>query len=113
MRPVIGLIDLLYWAPVPRKGSRGEAILAKSVLPQRKNPGRAGRSSQPQYNEATSGEESDTKTPPGSWKVSGRSRWLDWSTDLEERKVYGAELMSGHGILSSLWLVKTILMFTS
>ena len=99
MHRVIDLVNVLYWVPVPTEGSKGEAIRAKLAPQKCKNPERAGRSSQPQYAEATSGEESPP-TPTQAWKSSKRSRGVDWLAfaNLEERKAYGTALMSGHGI---------------
>lgn len=104
MRRVVELVDLLYWVPVPTKGSKGYTILAERALLKRKNPERAGRSSQPQYAETTSDEEGGMKgspTPSKAWKMSKRSRRLDWlaDADVETRKAYGSALMSGHGTL--------------
>jgi hypothetical protein len=101
MRRVVELVDLLYWDPVPTKGSKGYTMLAERSLLKRKNPERAGRSSQPQYTETTSDEEGGMGSPSPSkaWKMSKRSRRLDWlaDADVETRKAYGSALMSGHG----------------
>jgi hypothetical protein len=107
-RRVVELVDLLYWEPVPTKGSKGYAILAKRAHLKRKNPERAGRSSQPQDTETTSGGESEMEglpTPTKASKLSKRSRRLDWlaGADLETRKAYGSALMSGHGTPSLLF----------
>jgi hypothetical protein len=109
MRRVVELVDLLYWEPVPTKGSKGYAILAKRAHLKRKNPERAGRSSQPQYTETmSSGEEGEMEclpTPTKASKLSKRFRRLDWlaDADLETRKAYGSALMSGHGTPSLLF----------
>jgi len=44
MHCVLELVNLLYWKPVPTKGSQGEVIRAQMATLTRKNPGRAGRS---------------------------------------------------------------------
>jgi hypothetical protein len=94
MRRVVELVDLLYWAPVPTKGSKGEAILAERALLRHNNPEGARR-----Y--LTSGGESGEGPPiPIAWKWSGRSRRLAAYADLETRKAYGSALMSGHDKLS-------------
>ena len=105
MRRVVELVNLLYWVPVPTKGSKGYAILAERALLKRKNPERAGRSSQPQYTETISGEEGGVKGPSKALKLSKRFRRLEWlaSADLETRKAYGSALMSGHGTPSLLF----------
>ena len=99
MRRVVELVDLLYWVPVPTKGSKGYTI--KLARLKRKNPERAGRSSQPQYSETMSDEEGGMAlpTPSEAWKMSKRRRRLDWlaDADVETRKAYGTALMSGHG----------------
>jgi hypothetical protein len=96
------LSTFLYWVPVPAKGSKGYTILAERALLKRKNPERAGRSSQLQCTETTSDEEGGmegSQTPRKAWKMSKRSRRLDWlaDVDVETRKAYGSALMSGHG----------------
>ena len=88
MRRVIELVDLLYWTPVPTKGSEGYAIVAE----------RAPLKS----TEAASDEEGGMEgspTPSKASKVSKRSRRLPWpaDADLETRKAYGTALMCGHG----------------
>ncbi|KAF8344504.1 hypothetical protein F5887DRAFT_1075330 [Amanita rubescens] len=103
MRRVVELVDLLYWVPVPTEGSKGYAMQTQRAFMKRKNPERAGRSSQPQYTEITSDEEGGIKslpTPTEVWKLAKRSRWIDWLAfpDVESRKAYGSALMSGHDI---------------
>lgn len=99
MRCVSELVDLLYWVPVPTKGSKGHTILAERALLKRKHRERAGR---PQYTETVSDEEGGMGllTPSKAWKMSKRSRQLDWlaDADVETRKAYGSALMSGHDI---------------
>ena len=46
MRRVVELVNLLYRAPVPTKGSKGYAIRAERALLKRKNSDMAGRSSE-------------------------------------------------------------------
>ena len=108
MRRVVELVDLLYWVPVPTEGSKGYAMQTQRAFMKRKNPERAGRSSQPQYTETTSDEEGGIKglpTPTEAWKLAKRSRRIDWLTfpDVESRKAYGSALMSGHGTPSLLF----------
>jgi hypothetical protein len=40
MHRTITLVDLLYWKPVPEKGSRGEEVVAEMLASRRKNPPR-------------------------------------------------------------------------
>jgi hypothetical protein len=102
MRRVVELVDLLYWAPVPTKGSKGEEIRAERMLLKRKNPERAGRSSEPQYAEMSS-EESGMEDSLTLAKSSRGFRRLDWLPDVEARRAYGSALMCGHGIPSFLF----------
>ena len=102
MRRVIELVDLLYWTPVPTKGSEGYAIVAERALLKREKSEIAGRSSQPQGTEAASDEERETEgslTANKAGKMSKRSRQLPWPTDadLKTRKAYGTALLCGHG----------------
>ena len=110
MHHVIELVDLLYWVPVPTKGSKGEAILAERAALKRKNPGRSGRPSRIQYasvEESLNGESGEEDPPMAAtaWKLSKRSRRLDSLpyADSETRKAYGSALMSGHGTSSLLF----------
>jgi hypothetical protein len=105
MRRVVELVDLLYWVPVPTKGSKGSAILAEWALLKCKSPERARRSSQPQYTETISGEEGGVEGPSKPLKSSKHFRRLDWlaSADLDTWKAYGSALMSGHGTSSLLF----------
>ena len=104
MRCVIELVDLLYWKPVPYKGSKGDEILAQRALLKRKKPERTGTSSKPQYTETLSGQESGIECPSTTkaWKSSRRLRRLDWlaDADLETR---GLMEVSGYGAPSLLF----------
>ena len=107
MHRVIELVSLLYWVPVPTKGSKGHTIFAERGHLKRKHPERAGRPFQSQYTETASDEEGrmDLPTPSEAWKTSKHPRrQLDWlaDADLETRKAYGSYLMSGHGTPSIL-----------
>ena len=102
MRRIIELVDLLYWAPVPTKGSKGYTIVAERALLKREKSEEAGRSSQSQGTEAASDEEDGMEgspTPSNASKMPKRSRRLPWpaNADLETRKAYGTALMCGHG----------------
>ena len=99
MRHVVELVDLLYWEPVPAKGSVGEALQAERSL-QHKNTERVAKASQLPYTEMASGEES----PPGLTQASKslgchRQIWRSLAST-EERKAYATTLMCGHGIYS-------------
>ncbi len=103
MRRTMGLVDLLYWKPVPKKGSRGEEVMAKRLAGRRKNPQRAARSDPKTAIERESSEESMIQEPTasGSHAVLSRRSRLRWlaDVDLETRMAYGRALMSGHGML--------------
>jgi hypothetical protein len=119
MHRTADLIDLLYWTPVPTKGSKGEAIAARIQASRRRNSGRAARADPAELEsreevgmEGTQDDNVQTfgspqsyevKTPPGVWTPEGRRRELQWlaSADLEARKAYGRALMSGHGVFFS------------
>ena len=98
MDRVIELVELLYWVPKPHEGSRGEAEAAIRTATRRMGPGRAGRSSQPQYKETSSGEERGVEGLPGGWNAPARFTGFDWSTPMQERKAYVSSLICGHGI---------------
>lgn len=102
MRRTMHLVNILYWQPAPKKGSRGGKAMAKRPAGRRQNPPRTER---PDPTE--SGEESMTvddqemQIPSDSHVVSShrsRPRWLA-GADLETRMAYGRALMSGHGML--------------
>jgi len=104
MRRTMDLVDLLYWKPVPKKGSRGAKLMAKRLAGRRKNPPRAGRSDSKTAIERESSEESiiqEMPIPSRSHAVSSRRSRLRWlaDVDLETRIAYGRALMSGHGML--------------
>ena len=102
MRRVVELVDLLYWAPVPTKGSKGYTIVAERALLKHEKSERAGGSSQTQGTEAVSDEEGGMEgslTPSKASKMPKRSRRLPWpaDADLKTRKAYGTALLCGHG----------------
>jgi len=122
MHRTADLIDLLYWRPIPTKGSKGEAIAARIQASRRRNSGRAAKADPAEFIERESSEEvemedtqdddvqtlgspqsHEVKAPPGVWTPERRRRELQWlaSADLEARKAYGRALMSGHGVFSS------------
>jgi hypothetical protein len=89
MHLTVELVDLLYWNPVPTKGSQGEVEFAKIMKYCQRSPPRT--------------------TSPGTMKTIERGSseergkyGLPADLDLEARKAYGRALMSGHGVLSSL-----------
>lgn len=108
MHLTIALVDLLYWKPVPTKGSPGEAVLAEMVNYRRKNPQRTRRPDPVKTMERGLSEEremvgdDEVDNLSGSRSNSGHRRKFCWpaDTDLETRKAYGRALMSGHGMLS-------------
>jgi hypothetical protein len=107
MHLTIELVDLLYWKPVPTKGSRGEALLAKRVNTSRKNPLRTMRPDSAKTMERGSSEEremmgdDEVDNLSRSRSNSGHHRKFCWTadTDIETLKAYGRALMSGHGAL--------------
>ena len=76
----VELVDLLYWKPVPTKGSQGEAVFIKRMKHQRD-------------------EEMNTSTKSQSNLRHNRRFGLPANMDHKTRKAYGRALMSGHGVL--------------
>lgn len=103
MRRTMHLVRLLYWKPVPKKGSWGAKVMAKKLAGRRKNPPRAARSDPKTTIERESSESifQEMPIPSGSHAVSSRHDRLRWlaDVDLETRIAYGRALMSGHGML--------------
>jgi len=110
MQLTIELVDLLYWKPVPTKGSSGEAVFAEMIKYRRRNPPRTTR---PDTAKIIERESRDEREIVGDEEVdnltSSRSnlrhkRKFSWPADmdLETRKAYGRALMSGHGMSPSL-----------
>jgi hypothetical protein len=90
----IELVQLLYWKPAPKKGSKGEKVLAAVLSSSRKKPPRSSRADQGKTTEGSSKKRGrDTEMdPPGK-----HQKFADM--DLEARIAYGMMLMSGHGML--------------
>jgi hypothetical protein len=107
MRRTMHLVDLLYWQPAPKKGSRGAKVMAKRLAGRRENSPRTAGPDPMKAIERESSEESmivddqEMQIPSDSRAVSGRRSRLRWlaGVDLETRMAYGRALMSGHGIL--------------
>jgi hypothetical protein len=85
MHLTIELVDLIYWKPVPTKGSQGEAIVEMDKRRQRNTVG-----------------EIDDLTRSRRSGVAIRRKFANMN--LETRKAYGRGLMSGHGTLPSFHL---------
>jgi hypothetical protein len=106
MHRTMDLVNLLYWEPVPKKGSPGEAALASWMDGRQKNSPHAARPG-PITTEGDPGEENriqDRPIPSGLHAKAirrHRHRWLA-DVDLETRMAYGRALMSGHGTLEFL-----------
>jgi hypothetical protein len=97
------LVELLYWQPIPTKGSKGESIYAATFSSRRRNPDRMSRPDPTRIVEMSSEEEGaeDSQIPSSSLTPS-RRRKFEWPADmdLEARMAYGRAMMSGHGMLS-------------
>jgi hypothetical protein len=107
MYRTIHLVDLLYWQPVPEKGTHGAKVVAKRLASRRNNPVAPTR---PDPAKAIGGESSEERiiegdqemqTTSGFYAGSSRRSRLHWlaEVDLETRMAYGRALMSGHGTL--------------
>ncbi|OBZ66139.1 hypothetical protein A0H81_13737 [Grifola frondosa] len=114
MHHTMELVELLYWKPVPTKGSAGEQEVARTLqhdMTQKRNLSQSGRSGPVRSTKrGVSGEremavdeqglrmegELDTTQfpPPGASRHQRREWWIN--TDLETRMAYGRALMSGH-----------------
>jgi len=100
MQRTIDLVDLLYWEPVPKKGSRGAAVVANRLARRRKNPSRDKRPDPETVIESPSEESitQETPIPSSSHDLSsprGIVRYLA-DVDMETLKAYGRALMCGH-----------------
>lgn len=73
MHLTVKLVDLLYWKPVPTKGSPGEPVFIKETKYHQRNLSRT--------------------------RQSNKRFDFPADMDLETRKAYGRALMSGHGVL--------------
>jgi hypothetical protein len=107
------LIELLYWKPIPTKGSRGEMEVARKSATRRRNAERSGRPSREKNIERESSEgmetvdgedtvmEEDAQNPCHNLTTSKHRKKFHWPAgmDLEARIAYGEALMSGHGVL--------------
>ncbi|KIM84707.1 hypothetical protein PILCRDRAFT_393899 [Piloderma croceum F 1598] len=104
MHRTINLVDLLYWQPAPKKGSRVAMVVAKRLAGRRKNPPCASRPDPAKTIESGSSEENmmeddqEMQIPSDFHTGSSRRSRLRWlaDVDLETRIAYGRALMSGH-----------------
>ena len=105
MSRTMELMELLYWRPVPTKGSPGEKIYAEAVAYGRQNPVRGARPDPTGTIERSSREEMDVGEDVQSLRGVAAVR-LPWpeDADLETRMAIGRALMSGHGLLRVLSL---------
>ena len=112
MNRTMELVELLYWKPIPTKGSRGEIgemKLAREIelATHRRKSKRSRRPSREKDPDIE--RESNKETPDGEHKVmeedvqatSKRRKKFRWPAgmDLKARRAYGEALMSGHGVL--------------
>jgi hypothetical protein len=112
------LVELLYWKPIPTKGSRGEMEFARKFAARQQNPEGSRRPSREKNIEGESSEEMETadgedtvteedaQNPSHNLATSKRRKKFHWPAgmDLEARIAYGSALMSGHGVLHFLSL---------
>ena len=105
MHRTMDLVNLLYWEPVPKKGSPGEAALASWLAGRQKNsPHAAGPGFMTTEWDPTENIIRDMPIPSGLHAKAIRChkhRWLA-DVDLETRMAYGRAEMSGHGMLDFL-----------
>jgi hypothetical protein len=107
MRRTMHLVNLLYWQPMPKKGSQGAKVMARRLANRQINPPCTARPDTTKTIERESGEEStieddqEMQIPSNSRAMSSRRSRLRWlaDVDLETRMAYGRALMSGHGML--------------
>ncbi|KAF8809017.1 hypothetical protein BYT27DRAFT_7284830 [Phlegmacium glaucopus] len=104
MHCTIKLVNLLYWQPVPKKGSQGEKVIAQRLADQQIHTGRPVRTIEKECGDSgeedASMAEDDQEVQIPSYSHAGlghcsRLRWLA-DVDLETRMGYGRALMSGH-----------------
>jgi hypothetical protein len=106
MHRTISLVRLLYWVPVPTKGSKGESILAKTLSSCRRIGSMLGPSKAIERSSDLDGtgvdQEEDPQRPleTNASTTSRRRKKYCWRADmdLEARMAYGRALMSGHGV---------------
>jgi len=92
------LIELLYWKPVPAKGSQGEAIHAQRMARRHKR-GRVPKPDPTETIEGSSSWEEVKGRGPSAVQKTSKLRWQPpWpeGADLETRMAYGRALMSGY-----------------
>ncbi len=103
----VELVDLIYWRPVPTKGSQGE-VFAEMIKRRQRNPPRTMRSDTAKtiergssgVRETVGDEEMDNRTRSRRSDLAIKRKFANM--DLETRMAYGRALMSGHGALPSL-----------
>ncbi len=102
MNRTIELMKLLYWVPVPTKGSQGEKLLAEELASTRKNLARGARPDRTKAMESSFSEEAEMDAGEGAAFLRSvndmRSRASPWpeDADLETRMAIGRALMSDH-----------------
>jgi hypothetical protein len=99
------LVELLYWKPIPTKGSRGEMVFARKLAARQRNAEGSERLSREKNieRETADGEdtmmEEDAQNPSHNLATSKRRRKFRWPAgmELKDRIAYADALMSGHG----------------
>jgi len=106
MHLTVELVHLLYWNPVPTKGSPGEVVFVERMRRCQKYPLKRKSSDTSENSEGGIVEDKKMGKLTRSQPNFGHERKFDLPADmdLEARKEYGRALMSGpgHGMLSSL-----------
>jgi hypothetical protein len=94
----VELVELVYWRPVPTKGSHGEAIMVKRLARMR-HPDNGTGTDHAKSIERRSNEEREVQEDETILTLPRRRRKLvlPADMDLQSRMAYGRALMSGHG----------------
>jgi len=99
MKRTTELVELLYWKPVPSRGSLGEHIMADAIGNRRRNFKRAARPDPAKTMERVSSDETEKMEGVKQSSIHcERMRWFA-GEDLNSRMAYGRAVMSGHGTL--------------
>ena len=94
------LIDLVYWEPVPTKGSHGEEALAQRIARRRQNPGRYASNT-------VVGKDTLTLSGGRAARKAYRPPWPE-DADLETRMAIGRAMMCGHGLYLFSFILRSL-----